>query len=313
MKAGATQTVTTPPQQNDYRDVVVVAPASTPYQRYSIETAHWWIARALRLSLQQAGINKQDIDGLSAASFTLFPDTAVALTQHFGLSTRWLDSLPYGGASGIIALRRAARAVQCGDANIVACVAGDTNHIDSFRHLLANFSRSAIDASYPYGFGGPNANFALMTQRYMQTYGVERADFGRICVAQRENALQNPRAVMKKPLSLEQYLAARPIAEPLALFDCVMPCAGAECFLVMRETEARQRQLPFACIDATIERHNAYADDEMQLRGGWSVDREALYSAADCEPGDIDVLQTYDDYPVIVICLLYTSPSPRDS
>jgi len=282
-----------------YDDVVMVSPASTPYQRYSIESAHWWIARALRSSLQGANLTTSDIDGLSVASFTLFPDTAVGLTQHLGFSPRWLDSIMTGGASGVIALRRAARAVQAGDADIVACVAGDTNHIDSFRRLLSSFSRFAIDASYPYGFGGPNANFALLTDRYMQCFGAKREDFGKLCVAQRENALRNPNAIMKKPLSLEQYLGARPIADPIALFDCVMPVAGAEAFLVMRKEQAQHRNLPYANLAASIERHNAFRDDPIQLRGGWAVDVNELYAMAQCKPDDIDLLQTYDDYPVI--------------
>ncbi|NKI61301.1 thiolase family protein [Labrenzia sp. PO1] len=286
-------------KRQSYEGVAVTAPVSIPYQRYSIETAHWWIASALRGSLRAAGLRPADIDGFSVASFTLFPDTAVGLTQHLGLCPRWLDNIPMGGASGVVALRRAARAVQAGDADIVACVAGDTNHIDSFRNLLSSFSRFAQDASYPYGFGGPNANFALLTDRYMQEYGATRADFGRICVAQRANALRNPNALMKKPLTLEQYLDARPIADPIALFDCVMPCAGSECFLVMSIEEAERRNLPYAVIGGTIERHNAHAEDPVQLRGGWTLDVEELYAMAECSPDDIDLLQTYDDYPVI--------------
>lgn len=286
-------------KRQSYEGVAVTAPVSIPYQRYSIETAHWWIASALRGSLRAAGLRPADIDGFSVASFTLFPDTAVGLTQHLGLCPRWLDNIPMGGASGVVALRRAARAVQAGDADIVACVAGDTNHIDSFRNLLSSFSRFAQDASYPYGFGGPNANFALLTDRYMQEYGATRADFGRICVAQRANALRNPNALMKKPLTLEQYLDARPIADPIALFDCVMPCAGSECFLVMSIEEAERRNLPYAVIGGTIERHNAHAEDPVQLRGGWTLDVEELYTMAECSPDDIDLLQTYDDYPVI--------------
>lgn len=282
-----------------YEGVVLVSPASVPYQRYSIETAHWWIARALKTALDGAGLRPSELDGFSVASFTLFPDTAVGLTQHLGLCPRWLDHIPMGGASGVVALRRAARAVQAGDAEIVACVAGDTNHIDSFRKLLSSFSRFAMDASYPYGFGGPNANFALLTDRYMQTYGATREDFGRICVAQRENALLYPDAIMKKPLTLDDYMNARPIADPIALFDCVMPCAGAEAFLVMTEEEAVKRELPFARIGGAIERHNAHKDDPMQLRGGWTIDVDTLYEAATCGPEDIDLLQTYDDYPVI--------------
>ncbi|MEW4462239.1 thiolase family protein [Roseibium algicola] len=286
-------------KRQSYEGVAVTGPVSIPYQRYSIETAHWWIASALRGSLQAAGLRPADIDGFSVASFTLFPDTAVGLTQHLGLCPRWLDNIPMGGASGVVALRRAARAVQAGDADIVACVAGDTNHIDSFRNLLSSFSRFAQDASYPYGFGGPNANFALLTDRYMQEYGATREDFGRICVAQRANALRNPNALMKKPLTLEQYLDARPIADPIALFDCVMPCAGSECFLVMSIEEAERRNLPYAVIGGTIERHNAHAEDPVQLRGGWTLDVEELYAMAECSPDDIDLLQTYDDYPVI--------------
>lgn len=282
-----------------YDGVVLTAPFSTPYARYSVETAHWWVARALRGSLNAAGLRPGELDGFCVSSFTLFPDTAVGLTQHLGLCPRWLDHIPMGGASAGVALRRAARAVQAGDAEIVACVAGDTNHIDSFRQLLSGFSRFAMDASYPYGFGGPNANFALLTDRYMQEYGATREDFGRICVAQRDNALRNPNALMKKPLSMEQYLGARPIADPIALFDCVMPCAGGECFLVMAEDEALRRNLPFARLNAAIERHNAHAQDPVQLRGGWTMDIDTLWASAGCAPEDIDLLQTYDDYPVI--------------
>ena len=284
-----------------YEGVALAAPFSTHYQRYSIDTAHHWIATALRGSLQAAKLKPGDIDGFSVASFTLFPDTAVGLTQHLGLCPRWLDHVPMGGASAGVALRRAARAIQAGDAEVIACVAGDTNHIDSFRQLLSSFSRFAMDASYPYGYGGPNASFALLTDRYMHEYGATREDFAHVCVAQRDNALKNPRAVMKKPLTVEQYLSARPIADPIALFDCVMPCAGAEAFLVMSEDMAAQRGLPYATLAGAIERHNAHADDTIQLRGGWTMDIDTLWAQANCQPEDMDLVQTYDDYPVISV------------
>ncbi len=284
-----------------YDDVVLAAPHSVPYIRYSNDPAHYWAAKGLKGTLDAAGLRPDQIDGFSVASFTLFPDSAVGLTQHLGLCPRWLDNIPMGGASGIVALRRAARAVQAGDADIVACVGADTNQIDSFRKLLTAFSRFAMDASYPYGAGGPNANFALITDRYMAEYGATREDFGHIAVAQRANALRNPDALMKTPLTLEQYIAARPVADPIALFDCVMPCAGAEAFLVMREDEAQRRGLPFARIDATIERHNAFPDDPVQLRGGWAMDVDQLWQMADCAPSDMDLVQTYDDYPVISV------------
>ena len=89
------------------------------------------------------------------------------------------------------------------------------------------------------------------------------------------------------------------IADPVHLFDCVMPCAGAEAFLVMREEAAKAQGLPFVRILSTIERHNAYPDDPIQLRGGWALDRNELWAMAGIAPDAINLLQTYDDYPVI--------------
>ena len=126
--------------RSGYDDVVLAAPVTVPYVRYSIRGAHWFAARALAGLVKAAGIPKSKVDGLSVASFTLAPDTAVGLTQHLGVSLRWLDHVPMGGASAVVSLRRAARAVQCGDADIVACIGADTNHVDSFRQNTATFS-----------------------------------------------------------------------------------------------------------------------------------------------------------------------------
>jgi len=279
-----------------YEGVAVAVPVTVPYVRYSIRAAHWWLARCFSEILKSAGLKKDAIDGLSVSSFTLAPDTAIGLTQHLGVSPRWLDHVPLGGASGVVALRRAARAVQAGDADIVACIAGDTNHVDSFRLTLANFSQ--------YGAGGPNASFAFLTAYYMRVYGATREDFGKLCVAQRANALEYPHALFKKPLTLEEYLSARPIAEPLHLFDCVMPCAGAEGFLVLGEERAKTLGVAFASLIGTIERHNAFASDPVQMRAGWALDREELYAQAGAGPGDMDFVQTYDDYPVISLMQL---------
>lgn len=286
-------------KRRGYDGVAVTVPVTIPYVRYSTRSAHWWLGRALAELIRGAGIAKGEVDGVCVSSFTLGPDTAVGLMQHLGMSPRWLDHIPMGGASGVVALRRAARAVQAGDADVIACIAGDTNHVDSFRNTVSQFSRFAQDAVYPYGAGGPNASFALLTDYYMKHYGASREDFGKLCVAQRDNALKNPHALMKKPLTLQQYLDARPITDPIHLFDCVMPCAGAEGYLVMSEERARALKLPYARVRSTIERHNAFPEDPIQFRGGWAMDKDALYEHAGVAPADVDFLETYDDYPVI--------------
>ena len=96
-------------------------------------------------------MQKEDIDGLAIASFTLAPDSVVSMTEYLGISPGWLEQIPMGGASGPVAARRAARAVQAGDARIVACIGGDTADSNTFTNLIENFSRFSTDAVYPYG------------------------------------------------------------------------------------------------------------------------------------------------------------------
>ena len=155
--------------------------------------------------------------------------------------------------------------------------------------MLGSFSQYAQDAVYPYGSGGPNGSFAFLTNYYMREYGATREDFGKLCVAQRTNALANPNALFKKPLTLDEYLDARLIAEPLYLFDCVMPCAGGEGFMVMSRENAERKGLPYVNVLSTIERHNAFPYDPIQMRGGWVLDIDELYDVAE-NTEDIDFL-----------------------
>lgn len=290
-------------QPRSYQGIALVCPVSLGYSKTSEHSASWYIGSVLREMLALSGIDKQAVDGLAISSFSLAPDSVSFLTQHFDMTLRWLEQLPFGGASGVLALRRAARAVQSGDADIIACIGGDTAQQGSFRELVADFSTFSNSASYPYGSGGPNTAFALITQHYMQRYGATREDFGRIAVSQRYNAAHFDGALLgDKPLDMATYLSARSICTPLHLYDCVMPCAGGEGFLLMSEQRARELELPFVSVLAADERHNAFPRDAVQLRGGWPLFSEQLYRSAGVSPQDIDLLQTYDDYPVV--CML---------
>ena len=123
---------------------------------------------------------------------------AVGLTQHLGLSPRWLDHVPMGGAAASSPAPRRARGPG-GDAEIVACIAGDTNHVDSFRLSTSTLQPcSRRMRSIPMAPADPNTSFAFLTAYYMRTYGAQPEDFGKLCVAQRANALQlSPRAVQE--------------------------------------------------------------------------------------------------------------------
>ena len=287
---------------NNYNEIVLAAPVTFGYERYSEHSVSWFSGNTLARMLRISGLDKSEIDGLAVASFSLAPDTHASLAEYLGLELRLLEALPFGGASGVIAARRAARAVQAGDANVVACIGADTATPTSFNALVENFSTATMDASYPYAAAGPNLPFAILTAAYMEKYGANREDFGRICVAQRYNANHCEYALLgHKPLTMDDYIAARVVAEPLHLFDCVMPCAGADGFLVMREAQARELRLPYVYLSSAFESFNAFSDDPVQLRSGWSKYGATLYEQSNLKPTELDLIETYDDYPVVVM------------
>lgn len=284
----------------DFSGVVVAAPTSFGYARYSTQPADWYFAQCLRAMLVGGKLHKSEIDGLSASSFTLPPNPVASLSRSLGLSLNWLEAIPFGGASGVMALRRAARAVQAGDARVVACIGADCNPKGAFEDLVSAFSTPAMDAVFPYGAAGPTMPFAHVTRQYMIATGCTREDFARLCVSQRFNAQLCEHALLRTPISRDDYFASAPIAEPLHKLDLVMPCAGADGFLVLREAHARELDIPYARILGLVEQHSAYAQDRLVLRGGWAQDSQRLYQSAGVSVSDVDILATYDDCPAIV-------------
>ena len=284
-----------------YKGVAITAPVTLAYSKSSDHSSSWYVGGVLAELLAASKLAKRDIDGLALASYSLAPDLASTMAEHFGLELGWVADLLMGGSSGVIALRRAARAVQCGDAEVVACIGADALAGSDFKKLIDNFTSFSRDYVNPLGAAGPNGVFALITDHYMRQTGATREDFGTICVAQRKSAMDNPIALLRKPMTMDDYLSARPIATPLHLFDCVLPCCGGEGFLVMSEERARSLGLPYATVLGTMETHNAFASDSVQSRGGWEKASAAMYDAAGLGPEDMDFLQAYDDYPVIVM------------
>lgn len=162
-----------------YKGVALVCPYTVDYQKHSDKQVEWFFGKALAGMLAQSRLDKSDIDGLAISSFSLAPDSAVSLTNYFSMSPRWLETIPLGGASGVVAMRRAARAIQSGDAEVIACIGADTNNTATFAKLIDNFSGFSTNAVHPYGAGGPNTVFSMITQHYMDKYSVKREDFAK--------------------------------------------------------------------------------------------------------------------------------------
>ncbi|MEE2803787.1 MAG: thiolase family protein [Pseudomonadota bacterium] len=282
-----------------YEGVYIVGAGQAVYRKGATDPVHRILWEAMNNGLLSASLDWKQVDGLAVSAFVLPPDNVTVVAEHFGLAPRWLFQGLYGGASGVIGMLHAARAIQAGDADVVACVTADV--FDTARHneLLDQFNSSMRDYLSPFGFGGANGTFALHTRLYMDRYGATREDFGKLCVAQRANALLNPNALFDKALTLDDYLNARVIAEPLHLFDCVMPCTGGDCVVLASERVAESLTGPLVRILGGGEWHNYPKDDIYSLTGGWEAFRDRMYDQAGCGPQDMDFAQLYDDYPVM--------------
>ncbi|KZD09749.1 thiolase family protein [Oceanibaculum pacificum] len=279
--------------------VRIVGVGQTLYEKRSQKPIHRILWEAADLALKSAGLKWRQADGLALTSFVLPPDNVATVAEHFGLEARFLFQGLYGGASGIIGMMHAARAIRDGDAEVVICLAGDAFDVAAHNEMLDRFNGSVRDYLSPYGFGGANGMFALHTRLYMERNGATREDFGRLCVAQRENALRNPNALFKEPLTMDAYLNAREIADPLRLYDCVMPCFGGDCIILASEKVARTLKGPQLRILGGGEYHNFPANDVYSLSAGWEGFSDRMYSRAGIGPKDLHFAQLYDDYPVM--------------
>jgi acetyl-CoA acetyltransferase len=284
---------------NPFAGALIAGVGQTVYEKRSDKPVQRLIWEASDLALKSAGLKWKQADGIALTCFVLPPDNVTTVAEHLGVQARFLFQGVYGGASGIIGMLHAARAIRDGDAEAVLCVAADTFDVASHNTMLDNFNGSVRDYMSPYGFGGANGMFALHTRLYMDRNGARREDFGKLAISQRENALKNPNALFKNALSMDDYLNARQIADPLRLYDCVMPCVGADCVVMVSERLARTLKGPHLRIAAGGEYHNYPANDIYSLTGGWEGFAPRMYERSGLRPRDLQFAQLYDDYPVM--------------
>ncbi len=282
-----------------FEGVRIVGAGQTVYAKRSAHGVPRLLHQAGSAALQDAGLSWDRVDGLAVTSFMLPPDNVATIAEHFGIEARFLFQGLYGGASGVIGMAHAARAIRDGACDVVVCAAADAFDVASHNETLDRFNGSVRDYMSPQGFGGANGMFALHTRLYMERYGATREDFGRFCIALRANALRNPNALFKEALTMDAYLNARPIADPLRLYDCVLPCVGGDAIVLVSEKIASTLKRPSLRILAAEELHNYPANDVYALPGGWAGFADRLYARAGCTPQDLHFAQVYDDYPVM--------------
>ena len=282
---------------------VISGAAESPYTRHpdpATTTTESLLADAFLRVLAHAGIDRRDVDGLGVASFTLQPDHAVDLAWRLGLPLRWLMEDTNGGAAAINLLQHAVRAVEAGDASTIVLLAGDRFLPEEFTALVDGYNRATRDQLAPIPVDGPNSVFALLTRRHMAAHGLAREDYGRLVVAQRAWAAGNPLAVYRNPLTLEEYLAAPAIAEPLCRYDCVPVVSGADAIVVT----TRERAPGGVLVRALQASYNPDGQEGDGLVTGLAAVRDRLWADAGRGPADVDVALVYDDYPALALVQL---------
>jgi acetyl-CoA acetyltransferase len=283
------------------RDIGIIGYGSAQYDKKPRQTLFGYLAEAGRAALSSAGLTVQDIDGL-AVDATDTPDSPVTTAEHFGLSISWAHAGSTAGTSGLLSVASAIRAVEAGLARNVLCVAGGAQDLASFHRRMSRFTSAISNYLLPAAHGGMPSLFAIIQRKHMETYGTTRAQLGRVAVDERANAQRNEAALLRGPMTLDDYLNAPMIADPIGKLDCVMPCSGAEA-IVVGPLDRVERGKGVRLL-ASRERHNHPPREIAPLVGGWEVFRDELYAEAGYGPGDMQFVQLYDDFPIMAaICI----------
>jgi acetyl-CoA acetyltransferase len=275
-----------------------VSYGSTEYSRKSEESVLTHYANAIRQALERAGVHKKEVRGLSITT-QASPDFSPHVAEQLGLEVDWVLNGDYGGAGGVMSARRAADAIECGHLDFAVLVGGNSFDKSLPNQRQLEYQRgNYVDV---YGYGGPNSLMALIQRLHMEKYGTTLEQIGKIAVAQRENALNNPQALFRERMSMQDYLNSRMISDPIRLFDCVMPCSGAECVILASEEKAKKLtdKPVYMVTDAEISHYQVANMEPDKTTFGMKVVGDRIFSEVRHE--DIDLLEIYDDYPIAVM------------
>ncbi|MDN5913935.1 MAG: acetyl-CoA acetyltransferase [Pseudonocardia sp.] len=262
------------------------------------------IAEASRAALAESGVAKQEIDGLASTSLgTLAP---IDVGEYLGLRPRWIDSTAVGGASWEVMLAHAADAIAAGHADVVLLTYGSTAKSDLKRGLrTANLnwgSRGPLQWEAPYGHT-LIAKYAMAARRHMHEYGTTIEQLAEVAVSARANAADNPQAAYRDPITVDDVLSGRMIADPFTkLHCCIRSDAGAAAIVV---SEERARDLPGTPVHVlgTGENvsHVSTSQWEDMTVGPASVSGPLAFERAGVTPDDIDVCEIYDAFTYMLL------------
>ncbi len=294
---------------HDLRDKAsIVGIGETRYVRKSGKRAHEMVFDAVERACQDAGIDVRDLDGVVQMGGAGHLVTAQEFQLNYGLvDLPYVATAPFGaGSAAAASVGMATAALEAGLCKYVVCwhftdwssaatTPGDAHDHDPNKH----------DFETPFGWFGQPAHLAMSARRHMSVYGTTAEHLGAIAVTQRAHAALNGNAVMTEPLTMEDYLSARWIAEPFRLYDCCVINDGAAAYVMTTPERARDRPQPpvsFLGVGLSSGNRTAYWAQQPDLTHTCAVNSAPrAYAMAGVGPDDIDFLQLYDCFTWVVL------------
>lgn len=271
-------------------------------------------ARVVLDACTDAGVDPTEIDGMVSYTVESVLDTALSAMVGTGDLT-FFANVQYGGGAGPGCIGLMAMAIAAGRCEVG--VVWRSRKRGSGGRPWANTAASAplvavsSEFTRPAGVVRPVDEVAMLTRRYMATYGVTREQLANVALAFRRHANANPAATMHdRKLTLDEYLAARWISEPLCLYDSCLESDGAAAVVMVAADRAKDLPHKPVYVHATaqgmparmVTQVNYFNDDP--LRSPAHVCGPSLFAQSDIKVDDIDVAQIYDAFSPLVLWTL---------
>jgi acetyl-CoA acetyltransferase len=294
---------------------------TTELSRHAGRTELQLACESIRAALTDAGFAPGDVDGI--VSYTVDPVEETELVRAVGFDEiAWSSRVPYGGGGSMGVLLHAAGAVASGAADVVVAYRAIRARSGATRFGGAKIAPSptsghsgttAMQWCRPYGVLTPASWMSFNCTRYMHTFGVTSADFGRAVVQLRDYAATNPAAWgFGKPITLEDHQSSRWIAEPcIHLLDCCQETDGSVALVITSTERALDLGTPPVTIAAAggaalFEQEIAtdhYVEDLSVMAGSVALARR-LFDRFGIERRDIDAAMIYDAFSPLLLMQL---------
>ncbi len=286
------------------RRVAIVGVALSDIGRVDELTPFHLHAQAVRRAVADAGLTKADIDGFaSTGTGTLAP---IEVAEYLGLKPSWIDSTGVGGGTWEIMAAHAVDAIAAGSADVVVLSYGSTTRADLKKgRRTANLSfgaRGPIQYEVPYGHT-LIAKYGMATNRHRHDYGTTMEQLAEIAVSHRYNAGFNPDAYYREPITVDDVLSGKMIADPFTKLQCcIRSDGGCAVVLAAEDRVADCRTEPVWVLGSgQAASHTSMSEWTDFTTGPAAVSGPRAFAAAGVTPADIDLCCIYDAFTFMVL------------